>query len=267
MNQQQRQQQQQQRPEQPLLQAMADGSFPQPFAPYTPEFFFDQRLTRVEQMLGHLIDMVTENRQEQRQEMDLLHSKIDLAISRGSLQREASFLTKDFEETRLESAAASTVMKKLPAIFINQPTKPDNPDTVDSNPSKAHVKEAVQALYKSPWAEDKTCSYDDAWISLEKHVEGAVDELAMRVPAQLHSKTWSFINKGTRDTVMKNFVGRVSKSEPYLPIDKFKGNWIARMLLVQKWNNYGRVDGKQPKPKKGKRGAASLSTSINDEER
>ena len=86
MNQQQQQQQQQQCSGISLLQAMADGLFPQQFAPYTPEFFFDQRLTRVEQTLGHLIDLVTEIRQEQRQEMDLLHRKIDLIISRGSLQ-------------------------------------------------------------------------------------------------------------------------------------------------------------------------------------
>ena len=170
-------------------------------------------------------------------------------------------------ESTAASTAASTAVEKLPDAFIKQPMRSDNPNIVDSNPSKTHVKAALKALYESSWADGKTCNYDKAWTLLEKHVEGAVDELGMRIPVELHSKTWTYMNKVARDAVMKLFVARVSKSEPYRPIDKCNANWIARMLLIQKWNNYGRVEAKEPKPKKGKRVAASLSTSINDEKR
>ncbi|KAI7848395.1 hypothetical protein BDC45DRAFT_540999 [Circinella umbellata] len=72
---------------------------------------------------------------------------------------------------------------------------------------------------------------------LEVHVAFAIKCMRKMVGDDKVGQTWSSQSDETTSFIMKLFIESVSKSDPWILIEKWENNWMARFLLLQKWSN------------------------------
>ncbi|KAG2214570.1 hypothetical protein INT45_010632 [Circinella minor] len=72
---------------------------------------------------------------------------------------------------------------------------------------------------------------------LETHVTAAIKRMPVMVGDKMAGQLWSSQSHEATSFIMKLFTELVSKSDPWIPIQKCENNWMARFLLLQKWSN------------------------------
>ncbi|KAG2225382.1 hypothetical protein INT45_005626 [Circinella minor] len=68
---------------------------------------------------------------------------------------------------------------------------------------------------------------------LDNHVEAAIKQMnSIAVRKGTAGQPWSSQDHGVTSSIMKLFTESVSKSDPWIPIEKCENNWMARFLLT-----------------------------------
>ncbi|KAI7847022.1 hypothetical protein BDC45DRAFT_576299 [Circinella umbellata] len=158
--------------------------------------------------------------------------RIEGTISR--LQETVNLLVERQGQLEVESggqdgAGSDDEADELPLGFLHQPR--DSRGKV-KNPTKSDVEGAVLALVNGNVDEQQK-----KLAGIEKHVDTAIRRMKTLVQSNMVPESWRSQDESTRNTIMNLFLDSVSKSNPFVPLDECEKNWIARHLLVQKWNN------------------------------
>ncbi|KAG2215609.1 hypothetical protein INT45_013095 [Circinella minor] len=116
---------------------------------------------------------------------------------------------------------------KLPLDFVCQPC---NSRGKVRNLTKSDIEGAILALVNGNVEEQQK-----KLAGIEKHVDTAIRRLKMLVPSNIMvSDSRTSQDKSINNAIMKLFLDPVSKSHPFVPLDKCEKNWFARHFLVQK---------------------------------